>query len=350
MDAATLEALAQRASAAAPQAAIRRPVVPGLVLHVDGDMICYSCAGNDETLPGEARQRAVGKINKLRAMSGADTVLVHMTSAASTKGERYLVATVKPYQGQRSDGRKPKNHAYLCEWLSGYSGPDMTVKVWSKREADDGIAACAYHAQRCGKAPGYIAIATQDKDMRMLPGLHVDWISYELVTVQHGAFSVTNNGGKVFGSKWFWLQMLMGDAADNIPGLPFYIDEKGKAKLVGEKTAEKLLAACTDNHQAFTEVYGLYQEYYTSIYPYSGDPAKSRAERQAAFCEADDRFCEQAALLWMRTGNKSEVDDFVAHTGPGNISDSFPIEVKLAAQRLKRRVQERRREVDALSG
>lgn len=323
-----------RASTEAPQAARKRPMVPGLILHVDGDMICYSCAGNDETLPGEARQRAMSKINKFKAMSGAERIVVHMTNAAGNKGERYLVATVKPYQGQRKGGRKPKNHAYLCEWLQTYKGPDMQVKVWANREADDGVAACAYHAARCGKGVGYIAIASQDKDFRMFPGLHIDWISYDLVTVKDNEWAITNNSGKLFGYKWFWMQMLHGDAADHIPGLEKAMLPNAKKVVVptlcGEKTAEKLLAKVENNHQAFTEVYGMYLEYY--------------AEHLGMGYEyADDRFVEQASLLWMRSGVKAEVDDFYHHEGLGIV---WPEAINQARLRLIHRVRMQR---DALN-
>lgn len=319
-----------RAAEAAPVVREVPPVVPGLAIHVDGDMICYECAGNEEVTPGEARQRALNKIGQLQARSGAETVNVHLTAPGCHKGERYLIATVKGYQSARSGKGKPKNHGYLQDWLSGYVGPAFKVKAWNDREADDGIAACAYYA--IGKAPGRIVIATADKDMRMLPGLHVDWKTGELITVAPGAYDVVGPvNGKQYGTKWFWLQMLQGDAADTIPGLPSYIDN-GKPKLLGEKTAEKLLAGCRDNHQAFTEVYGLYCEYYEHL-GFTQD-------------EADDRFCEQAALLWMRTDLKASVDNFMRHEGPGCISGSFPNELRVAATRMKKRVEALRAEAN----
>lgn len=329
-----------RASTEAPQAARKRTLVPGLILHVDGDMICYSCAGNDETLPGDARQRAMSKINKFKAMSGAERIVVHMTNDKGNKGERYLAATVKPYQGQRKDGRKPKNHAYLCEWLSQYKGPDMQVKVWANREADDGVAACAYHACRSDKGPGYIAIASQDKDFRMMPGLHVDWVSYDTIMVEHGCWAKTNNSGKLFGTKWFWMQMLHGDAADHIPGLEkvMMLDARKNLvpKLCGEKTAEKLLDKCENSAQALNEVLGMYHEYY--------------AEHLGLGYEvADDRFVEQACLLWMRTGIKAEVDDFLTHTGPGAAFATAPDCIKQATVRLIHRIRTARRALDQLA-
>jgi len=341
-----LAALQGKAAEAAPQVREDVPMVPGLVMHLDGDMVCYSCAGNDDTSPGEARMNALALIEKLRSRSGAENTVVHMTAPGSHKGERYLVATVKPYQGQRSNSRRPKNHGYLQDWLMQYEGPAFKVKTWKTREADDGIAACAYHAAR-SPGVGYIVIATADKDMRMLPGLHIDWKTHKLVRVMPGDFEVYGSPegdkpAKLYGSKWFWMQMLMGDAADNIPGLPKYCttDSKGMPclKPMGEKTAEKFLERCKNNAAAFAEVYGLYQEYYTSGEGEHFD-----------FQYADARFCEQAALLWMRTDNTATINNFVTHKGPGCISEAFPDELRVAAAMLVKRVEKLRNETNELS-
>lgn len=352
MDPLALAALQERAAEAAPQARDDVPMVPGLVMHLDGDMVCYSCAGNDDTTPGEARMNALALIEKLRARSGAENTVVHMTAPGSHKGERYLVATVKPYQGQRSGSRRPKNHAYLQDWLMGYTGPAFRIKVWKTREADDGIAACAYHAART-PGVGYIVIATADKDMRMLPGLHIDWKSHKLVRVMPGDFEIygePNDKGerKLYGTKFFWMQMLMGDTADNIPGLPKYCakDARGNDcfKPMGEKTAEKFLERCKNNAAAFSEVYGLYCEYYKTkhIDDHSDDV-------QISYYQADQMFCEQAALLWMRTDTNATINNFCTHKGPGCISEAFPDELRVAAAMLIKRVEKLRNEASALS-
>ena len=333
-----LKALGEKAGAAAPVIRPTPKLDDTLVVHVDGDMICYECAGNDEVSQGEARQRALNKIEQLRIRTGAHKAIVHITVPGCHKGYRNMIATVKPYQDQRKSKGKPKNHGYIQDWLMSYKGPAFQTKTWNSREADDGIAACAYYACANG---GRIAIATADKDMRMLPGLHVDWKSGELVEVPYGAYDVVGaENGKQYGTKWFWLQMLQGDAADNIPGLPEYVTENARGatvtKKLGEKTAEALLAKCKNNDAAFAEVYGLYCEYYEHI--------------GFTYEEADDRFCEQAALLWMRTSAKAEVDNFMRHTGPGCISAGFPAELKVAAGRLVQRVEKLIAEAKALGG
>lgn len=309
------------------------PRVPGLELHVDGDYLAYYASGNDDTSQGTARQNALDLIDAFKARTGADSVIVHMTANGCQKGERYLIATVKPYQGQRSDGRKPKNQPYLNDWLQSYTGSAFKVKTWATREADDGIAACSHYG--IGKKPGYIAIATADKDMRMLPGLHIDWKSMELIRVNPGDYDVVGpENGKQYGLKFFWMQMLMGDTADHIPGLPGYATwskEKTPVRVfkpMGEKTAAKFLADCKDNASAYAVVCSLYRDFYD--------------EHPQHKSNWMDRFCEQAALLWMRCCPGDDVIDFANHAGHSCLSHAFCDHMWAAAKRLEKRIEDQR--------
>lgn len=312
--------------------------VPGLVCHIDGDYLAYYASGNDETEPGQARYNAMALIETFMGLTGASSAVVHNTASNCHKGERYLVATVKPYQGQRDGGRKPKNYPYLRELLLNYSGDVFTSKTWATREADDGFGACSYFAQGNPKQAGYAALATADKDMRMLPGLHVDWTKRCLTSVKPGEYCVIGPNEKIYGLKWFWLQMLMGDQADNCPGLEYTFLSTVPGKTpermckVGEKTALKILEGIDNGDDAYRCVRSHYRRGY--------------AGRGVDF--GDDRFVEQAALMWMRTGPKAEVLDFAQHKGPGGFSHLFDQDMWAACERLDKRVKARRAELDAL--
>lgn len=299
--------------------------VPGRVLLVDGDYLAYYCAGNDETSPGEARRRAISKVAQLRDMSGADTVTIHLTARNSTKGDRFIIATVKPYQAQRSGGRRPKNWEYLRDFLE--AGEQWTTKTWGTREADDGI---AYHATVLGV--DMCCIATADKDMRMIPGWHIDWKSY-LLTRFDKEFAVSGANGLVYGHLWFWLQLLQGDTADNIPGLPKYAKPDGKLALMGEKTAEKMLTHCENDLDAFMAVAALYASYYQK--------------------EWADALAEQMGLLWMRRDRDAEVTDvlrWVDFSTANNEAQNAAIQaIAEGVTRLAVRVQQAKAEVDAIA-
>lgn len=318
-----IAAYAKKAAAANPMPFANAPApTPGLVAHVDGDFCAYNCAGNDDTDPGRARQIFLSKLDSIKFASGATSVVVHLTDRASTKGERYLIATVKKYQGQRG-GRKPRNWEMLREYMEGYEGDKFRTKNWIGREADDGIAYVAHATARIGKLA---VIATADKDMRMLPGRHVIWQTKQLVEVPLGAYEVIGPDDKVYGHKWFWLQMLQGDSADNIPGLEGYFLPSGKRGLMGEATAKKILAKTSDNEEAYAEVSHLYKGYYG-------------VDTWA------DRFAEQAALLWLRVDKNAALDNFLS---PGWVGPGYNL-VLAAVARLQWRVSAGRRAIEELA-
>lgn len=326
--------------AIAEQPVIREPVpvVPGRKVHVDGDYLAYKAAGNDETSAGTARGRALDIIKDFTSRTGSESAVVHITSPGCHKGERYLAATVKPYQGQRDPGRKPKNHAYLFDWLMGYDGPDFRKKVWASREADDGIAACAQFAAQQGKLDG---IATADKDMRMLPGIHATWANkwgdpeWEITVPTADTYALWGKDGKLYGLKWFWMQMLHGDTADHIPGLEYVFEQVKKGgeermNKVGPAAADRLLTSCDTHDAAGQRVLDLYVRSYRGMGPEVGY----------------DRFAEQACLLWLRRGNKAHVCDFMDYLPPALQNNSKLLE---AGARMTDRITAAREALNVLA-
>lgn len=238
---------------------------PGVdLLCVDGDGLAYYCAGRDGTPVEEAYTRVTTMVTDFAAMARPKNVLILLTEEASPKGGRYAVATVKPYQGQRKNSRRPQNWRAVRRFLeAGRAGDTHTTATV---EADDLF---AYHS---AMYEGNIAIASQDKDMRMIHGLHVTWDRQRLFWVRPGESPA--HDGKQYGQRWFWEQMLQGDTADNIPGLPLLYGKK-----CGEVTAQRYLGDFPND-----ELCDRVREAYTYLYKDEGD----------------DRFVEQACLLWMR--------------------------------------------------
>ena len=256
--------------------------VPGRILYADGDGLAYYCAGNDDTDPGRAKQNLVDKIASARVACGASEVRLLVTEQGSHKGHRYAVATVKPYQGQRSNARRPKNWVHLRELVTrGWAGVEAVGT--SVAEADDLF---AYYSHKGG--PQHAVIYTQDKDMRMVPGWHLDWQTHRMFYLPPAVYSAVWND-KQYGAKWFWLQMLHGDTADNIPGLPKYVPDKGKPKLCGEKTAAALLEYTSSTEDAAKLVLDLYCGYYGDV-------------------DGPVHLLEQACLLWMRRKPEDALD------------------------------------------
>lgn len=270
------DAIIEAAAAATPTT---RQAVPGLVAHIDGDALAYHAAGPDDMSPGQCRHNVLARVAKVRRLTGAESVVLHLTCPASHKGHRYLIAQTRPYQGQRKTGRRPRNWQAARDCMATYTGGEYSTRLWSDREADDGIAHLCDTAAQAGTPA---VIHADDKDLRQFAGRHLNWRTWQITDVPTGAYEVIGPDGLLYGHKWFWSQLVTGDTADFIPGLP------GQ----GSKAAEKLLAGTKSNQDAYEAVSGLY-----------------KARIGAGWASY---LVEQAGLLWMRTGAAGEVLDFLS--------------------------------------
>lgn len=275
--------------------------IPGRLLLADGDGLAYYCAGNEEYSPGQARANLIDKLRSAKAASGAERVKILLTAQGSHKGFRYAVARVKPYQGQRSDDRRPKNWQYLRSIMDEGAIADwIDTEHTAIAEADDLFSRYAAGHPDC-------VIYTQDKDMRMVDGWHLDWLTHIMHHLEPGTWSDVWNE-KLYGRSWFWSQMLHGDAADSIPGLPYYTDgsilksgpNKGKVKEIrcGDKSPAviEMLPKVVSDMGACLLLKGLYESCY-------GDKWLLN-------------MLEQGILLWMRTDAMSSALNVVAKGNP----------------------------------
>jgi hypothetical protein len=167
-------------------------------------------------------------VDNLRGLAGAQHVHLHLTPSTSNKGGRYDLAVLKEYQGNRVDKPKPRYLGIMREWLvKRYPG---TLHQFC--EADDGMSSAQYAAIARDERNLSI-IASKDKDLNMVPGLHLDWNTGQITDtwngdddfgevklIEHKMPSGTVKKLKGFGHKFFWAQMLVGDTADNISGMP----------------------------------------------------------------------------------------------------------------------------------
>jgi len=197
-------------------------VVAGRIIHVDGDILAYNCAGNDETPASVAKSNLLQRVANLKTLSGSDQIVVHLTSPLSNKGKRFEIAVTQPYQEQRTHSARPKNWAFLREVLDGYANaghPEYCT--WLDREADDGMSAKGWEASRMGTS-NLCVIASHDKDLRQVPGLYLDWVSGVLKERKHTYDEPVEgvDNKDLFHGVWFLLyQMIAGDAVDKIPGI-----------------------------------------------------------------------------------------------------------------------------------
>lgn len=203
--------------------------VHGRTVHIDADFLAYQVSYEKEDTADvktfeDMKHNAEIAVETLQALAGATAVHLHLTPATSNKGNRGQLAVIKEYQANRKDKPKPRYLHIMRKWLS----ERFPGTLHELCEADDGMSSAQYLAIKEGRSNLSI-IASKDKDLRMVPGLHLDW---DTGTIREydafGAISIiekqTSNGivKKLtgYGHKWFWAQMLTGDTADNISGLP----------------------------------------------------------------------------------------------------------------------------------
>lgn len=198
----------------------------GRVAHIDADFLAYQVSyervdGEVKTLD-EMQHNATEAIHMLRQLAGATQLHLHLTPSTSNKGGRYDQAIIKEYQGNRIDKPKPRYLHIIRDWM----GRNFPATLHQDCEADDGMSSAQYAAIKAGKRD-YSIIVSKDKDLNMVPGLHMDWDSgaIEDSGTDFGSIRLhkRNNGtDKIvgYGQKFFWAQCLMGDSADHISGLP----------------------------------------------------------------------------------------------------------------------------------
>ena len=251
---------------------------------IDADLIAYEAASAadmvDEGYERRSFDYVIDKVDEsikfITENSGCDSYELFITGKDNF---RYDIATVKPYKGNRSDKPKPFYLESTRKLLESYG-----AVVCDGMEADDMLAVRAREMEYKD-----CCICSRDKDLRMVPcmqyswevGLQPEW-GPELVDTLgelHFRFSdkILKNGEKsnaikkVWGTglKWFYAQLIIGDATDNISGL------EGK----GGGLVHQIIHPCTSEEELFTAAFSAYTDKY-------GDTAA-------------ERLLEQGRLLWM---------------------------------------------------
>lgn len=272
-------------------------LVLGRVCHIDADFLAYQVSYDDEKSVAEMQHNTEIAIEKMRLMSGSESTMLHLTPKGSDKGGRFDVALLKEYQGNRKDKPKPKMLHPMREWMHKELGATLHMHC----EADDGMSMAQYAAIARGERHLSI-IATKDKDLTMVPGLMLDWDTGEITdTDTDFGYIILDEDKKTKkirgrGWKYFWAQMLTGDPADNISGLPKVCDLKhcptGKYKACGPVMAYQLLSTVHTNKEAFQLVRDLYK--------LCGEKHEFVNWRDGTPVNWNKAFISEAQLLWMR--------------------------------------------------
>lgn len=286
-------------------------LVEGRVLQLDGDAACYKVTYNEDEHVRTCIDNFWNMVDYRRQMAGCEFVNIHLTGR--NKGGRTEIATVKKYQGNRDGKVKPQNLIALRDYLINEMPDEISHNLLhhEDQEADDGMCQHNHSAILSGNRHLSI-IMSEDKDLTMCQGLRCDWNTFEIMDVDgYGKIWLDEAGStkkiKGYGTAFFWAQLLMGDAADNIPGCELIgVDilekydplakpnPKRKPKKCGAVLAYNILKDATSDLQAMLLVIECYRSWYGDDYKYT---AWHGLEIQRKSIEM---MYEQAQLLWMR--------------------------------------------------
>jgi len=176
---------------------------------------------------------------------------------------RIKLATIRPYKGQRNSD-KPIHYYNISKHLLSQHAAIMIEDA----EADDAL---GYNQDED------TCICTIDKDLNCIKGWHYDWNKGKL-------YHVTQQEA----DKFFYTQLLTGDAVDNIEGCPS----------IGAKRAETILKGA----ETVIEMYRRCQISYIDVHRKVAEKFKLSCElnEEALFDSAMRDMTENAHLLWIQ--------------------------------------------------
>lgn len=213
---------------------------------IDADIIAYRAAAacNKESLQTAIRTTDSLLVDALLFCDYEDRFYDKWKLFLTGKDNfRYKLAVTAPYKGNRTQ-EKPKHL---------YSIRDFMVDKWNAvvcngQEADDAI--CIEATKNMGE----FVIVSLDKDFKQMEGHHFNFVKKEhlFVTAEQA-------------QRFFYMQILMGDKADNIIGI----------NGIGMVRAENMLIECATEQEMFD----------VCVESYDGNV---------------DRVIENARLLWLR--------------------------------------------------
>lgn len=193
-------------------------------------------------------QRCRMLIEAILDKTGADSYQLYLTSNDKSN-YRFQIAKTKEYKGNRKNSKKPYYYDQLREYMIKY----WDAEVVYNQEADDAMGIAQM------KSGGNSIICSIDKDMNMIPGYHYDLDTEEIyIATDPGELMLSDERNKLAGRglKWFYAQMLLGDTADNIPGISGF----------GPVSTFDLLEKLSTEDEFKEAIKKVYKEYYKAKY------------------------------------------------------------------------------------
>lgn len=187
-----------------------------LALHIDGDIVVYQpCCIFNEDDDQSRRQIAKyinQKIDTLMAAAGCRKYILFLTTQFNFRDD-----LVDDYKANRDDKDRPVNLAWAKRWAVD----NLNSHFHKKMEADDLLGTHQHDGS---------VIWSLDKDLRQIPGKHLDDATQKVVVVsENGKLRKIQGELKADGKRkpsktyfdgliGFYYQLLIGDSTDHIIG------------------------------------------------------------------------------------------------------------------------------------
>ena len=175
------------------------------ILHIDGDIILYRpcCVLNDDSDYDRSKIAEIieNQIADMMREAGCSSYRIFLTT--NTNFRDHLV---DDYKANRKDVERPIN----LKWAKKWAVANLEAVYHPYLEADDLLG--IWHGDNT-------VIWSLDKDLRQIPGKHLDDSTRKVITVS-ALGKIQDHGKKVYfdGECGFYLQLLTGDSADYIVG------------------------------------------------------------------------------------------------------------------------------------
>jgi hypothetical protein len=280
-----------------PQIAMQT-TIPGREVLIDADCVAYyGAAGCDDMPLRSATRRADLRMKQIIDETRAESYTGFLTGKNNF---RDLVATLQRYKGNRYD-KNGKRITTQPSWLKEVR-LHLQIKweciMVEGQEADDALSIMqhgSYHET---------VISSIDKDLLIATGLHHDMTSGEMTeTKGYGEIWMKGSGCKGNGVKFFLAQLLMGDNADWIKGLPrvtpMMKEKFGIARLggCGPKAAYLVINPTTTYREGLDRVISCYDDFWRENSYVHWSTGK---KYEAGATTSMKQLTEQGQLLWMR--------------------------------------------------
>lgn len=275
--------------------------IPDRDVLIDADCVAYYGAYTCDDLPLRSATRRVDyRMNQIMEETRAETYQGFLTGKYNFRED---IATLRRYKGNRydKDGNRITNQPKWLPECREYLQKSWKCKLVHGEEADDalGIAQIKNH-KNCIDS----VISSIDKDLWIIEGLHHNMNSGLIEYSDYFGF-INSYKSKLLGTgqKFFYAQLLMGDTADWIPGLPKVTEGMVENYGVrrggcGAVAAFKTLESADTEEECLKRVWECYKEYWcNNDYNHWRTGELYKAGEETAL----KQLTEQGRLLWMRT-------------------------------------------------